>query len=508
MYSRAVLSLVALLMYLAGPALPSAARMPVLDSGRVSPAATSAGDIGHTATVLGNGGVLFEGGYDCNRAGCPQPTSAELYDAATGRWSPTGSMMAARSWATATLLRNGMVLVAGGIGCRAYCGDAELYDPATGRWALTGSMYGDRAFHTATLLSDGKVLVAGGIGCRADACADAEVYDPTDGVWRPTGSMREGRFFHTATLLRDGQVLVTGGEGCLPSHICASAELYDPPAGAWRLAGRMGVPREEQTATLLPDGKVLVAGGYGCPPSNVCSSAELYDPTSHVWSFTGNMHQARAGHTATLLSNGMVLVAGGYGCDHRRCRHLTSTELYDPATGRWQPAPHLRVPREYQTASLLPGGVILFAGGATGCSRKGGCKPAWSTEIYAASTLATMPAAVGRTAGSAPSCRLTPMPGLLATPHSTGIRAVLTMSQLPHTNGWMPAGGIVKFVWGRSVSGPYILRFVGRDLWLGRHAPRQRLHSGSLDFPYPGCWRLTLRHGHVVGHVTMLVLGD
>ena len=68
---------------------------------------------------------------------------------------------------TATLLPNGMVLVAGvRNGSIAVLASAELYDPASGTWTPTGSLNTARTDHTATLLPNGMVLVAGGFGSR------------------------------------------------------------------------------------------------------------------------------------------------------------------------------------------------------------------------------------------------------------------------------------------------------------------------------------------------------
>jgi hypothetical protein len=78
---------------------------------------------------------------------------------------------------TATGLADGTVLVAGGPGPGA---SAEIYDPATGTFSPTGSMATGRIYHTATGLADGTVLVAGGYG----ALASAEIYDPATGTWR------------------------------------------------------------------------------------------------------------------------------------------------------------------------------------------------------------------------------------------------------------------------------------------------------------------------------------
>src|SRR5437899_1808243 len=74
------------------------------------------------------------------------------------------------------VLANGKVLMTGGYYNRAgfYLASAELYDPASGNFTPTGSMSTDRAFHTATLMADGRVLVTGGYG-RFEIHASAEI---------------------------------------------------------------------------------------------------------------------------------------------------------------------------------------------------------------------------------------------------------------------------------------------------------------------------------------------
>ena len=64
------------------------------------------------------------------------------------------------------------------------------------------------------------------------------------------------------------------------------------------------------------------------------SSAELYDPATGTWTATGALSNTREYHTATLLPNGKVLVAGGYSYNNGNII-LSSAELYDPATGTW-----------------------------------------------------------------------------------------------------------------------------------------------------------------------------
>lgn len=316
--------------------------------------------VGHTATLLPNGKVLVAGGADLF-SGSGSVASAELYDPVAGTWSLTGSLSVPRFGHTATLLPNGMVLVAGG-GSAA----TELYDPVAGTWSSTSSMSVPRTNHTATLLLNGNVLVTGGYNnSQGSPFASAEIYDPVAGTWSLTGSMSVARDLHTATLLPNGKVLVAGGTNF--DFTFVSAELYDPVAGIWSLTGSLSTARSGHTATLLPSGMVLVAGGtlYQIQPNGpITATAELYDPAAGTWATTGSLATPRSAHTATLLPNGTVLAAGGdYNPDTAMA--TATAELYDPVAGTWSGAANLSTSRYEHTATLLPDGAVLAVGGVT-----------------------------------------------------------------------------------------------------------------------------------------------
>jgi N-acetylneuraminic acid mutarotase len=309
----------------------------------------------HNAILLTNGKVLVAGGSGGG-------TSTELYDPVTGIWTNTGAMNNARYAYTATLLTNGQVLVAGGQGGGG--NSAELYDPVTAIWTNTGAMNQSRYSHTATLLPNGQVLVAGGTdGGSLGGFTNAEIYNPATGIWTEISGMNTRRIAHTATLLSNGTVLVAGGDNAnLTINYLSSAEIYDPTTGQWTGINPMTTARAFHTATLLPNSQVLVTGG-SYKTGGVLSSAEIYDPTTGQWTATNAMSTARFYHTATSLANGQVLVAGGNGPPGPNSV-LSTAELYNPAAGTWTATSNSMTTARYlHTATALPNGQVLVAGG-------------------------------------------------------------------------------------------------------------------------------------------------
>ena len=324
---------------------------------------------GHTATLLPNGKVLVV-------AGSTEYPSAELYDTATGGWSATGSLHSALGYHTAALLQDGKVLVVGP-------GSAELYDITTGSWSAVAPIWQPTGA-TVTRLANGKVLMVGAYVDTSEAVtysyAVAELYDPAAATWRPAGVPSWARSGHTATLLQNGNVLVVGGavdEGGF-DNVPSRAELYNPISDSWREVGA-DVFRAGHTATLLPNGKVLIAGG------NNPQGVRLYDPATETFIGTGYLTAGRFAHTATLLPNGKVLIAAGLvpleggGPSH-------STDLYDPDTGSWASSGNLNTGRWGHTATLLPNGRVLVAGGVDGS-----LTALNSAELYQGGTLPPEP---------------------------------------------------------------------------------------------------------------------
>ncbi len=322
----------------------------------------------HTATLLTSGKVLIVAGYKFGTA--PAMITSELYDPATGTFSATGPLSVPRYNHTATLLTSGKVLVVGGQGNLSSTGayvdyaSAELYDPATGTFSATGPLSTPRLTHAATLLADGTVLVTGGYNhMNGDTyLASVEVYDPVQGTFSAAAPMIDVRFGHTATALQDGRVFLAGG-----TALTTVVEIYDP--GKQAFAAR-GLCRIGHTATLLADGRVLFPGGRS---SWYFGNAALFDPTHLDFvPTTGQPKAVRDSGTATLLADGRVFLIGGLDNDNVP---MIPAEIYSPATDSFTSGALPITQRIWHTATLLPNGRVLIAGG-------GGCTVVSGTEVF------------------------------------------------------------------------------------------------------------------------------
>ncbi len=303
----------------------------------------------HAAVLLPTGRVLIVGGIERN--GVMQP-SAELFDPVTGHFTATAKPLTQHGWGvTATLLGDGKVLVAGGsTGCDSPCysASAELYDPAKGTFTKTGNMTVPRAEARAVRLGSGDVLIVGGTAITEDnPLLTAELYHPSSGTFTSAGTSH----LTDATqvlLLRDGNALVVGSSG---------TDVYDPLTKHFTSAGAMTVPRSKFGGAPLEDGRVLIAGGQaGGPLGTRVTSTQIYDPGTGRFNPGPELNEQRfkLSKAVVPLSDGRVLIAGG----------AERPEVYDPKSGSFVPVGGAALDGFcFSTATLLKDGRVLLAGG-------------------------------------------------------------------------------------------------------------------------------------------------
>ena len=457
---------------------------------------------GHSATLLPDGTVLVAGGCCSTTAPPGVLASAEIYDPAAGNgvgaWKATAPMADARQDHSATLSDDGTVMVVGGStdiggGMGAGLSSTEIYQHGASppSWAARGDLIQPRRTHAVVALSGGQVLVVGGTGIRDQdyklALASVEAFDfgatqpapvltGLDPVVAPAAGGTEvtitGAGFYSdaaaGTVVHFGDVsaqptwlgddkIVVKAPGHPPGTVNVTVtrpgavDSAPTPAGRFTYTASSWAPtgpldgcqptdpsctaRTRHSATLLAGpacqpaamaaravpwcGKVLVAGGSSI--HGATRTAELYDPGSGTWEPTGPMSHARMDHSATLLPDGRVLVAGGYILDSLSITHaLRSAELYDPARGSWETVGDLHDARLDHSATLLGDGTVLVAGGAVDADAY---RPVAGAEIYHPTAKAWTPTA--RLDGCAPDPACVARAGHSATLLPTGIVLVV-----------------------------------------------------------------------------------
>jgi hypothetical protein len=342
-----------------------------------------------SAAALQDGRVLIAGGTTTGNIG-GVTSSAEIYDPNAQSFGATGSMTVARQGATATVLNDGRVLLAGGVqnvGFRSELSSAELYDPVAGTFTATGSMQTPREGHTATLLRDGRVLVAGGSDNGVHTLDSAEIYDPRSGAWHFAGHMTVPRVAHVAVLLGSGQVLIAGGgRGDMPGGYIVyyqNAETYSPEFKQFnRVPAHMNSDRVGAAALLLNDGRALIVGGksgkvltsFGPGTLNLNSmaplnTAETYDPESGSSVLTGNLQAPHYLPRLVKLQDGNVLVTSGWKIQGPVVVGMADAEVFVPSTNAFSGVPPMHVARLQNSSTLLPDGNVLIAGGVDGNSQ-------------------------------------------------------------------------------------------------------------------------------------------
>ncbi|MEO3859495.1 kelch repeat-containing protein [Acrocarpospora sp. B8E8] len=255
--------------------------------------------------VIGGGKVLIAAGT--NEHATFDYDSAEVYDPATGQWTTTGSVATSRRNGVLLALHDGRALIATGAhglpdGNR-FLNSAELYDPATGQWTPTGSLQARREGAAGVVLRDGRAMVVGGFACCDTWLPVTELYDPASGTWSRVGDLPSGRAGATLVLLNDGKVLIVGGTDASGTPL-TEALLFDPATGRWTPTGNMRLARNSAQAVAMSDGRVMVAGGGPLP-------TEIYDPATGTFALDAPLALAHPGAAMIPLASGELLIAGG-----------------------------------------------------------------------------------------------------------------------------------------------------------------------------------------------------
>ena len=339
-------------------------------TGWVAAAPMRKGRQGFDAVVLGDGTVLVVGDdFACHPGGAAAGSeTAELYDPSADTWTEVGSLNKPRKSFATVALSDGTALVAGGVNADDVpYSSTWVFDPATRTWHAGGLLNEARAEPVMTALSDGRVLLVGGRGVRLGTyLSSAELFDPESSSWTPTRSLPPTVTATYLAALGDGGAIALGYDST-DSEPVRTTFVFDPADGTWAAAD--AVPNAFGFELVSVEGGVLAIGGNNGGEleggdGSVTDWVNLFDSSSGHWLARAPMSTPRIGSQAASLADGKALVAGGAArADYHSGELLSTSEVFDPSTGRWSAVGDLLEPRQHGLAVTLRDRGILVLGG-------------------------------------------------------------------------------------------------------------------------------------------------
>lgn len=298
------------------------------------------------------------------------PSKLELFDIVTKKTENlTIPFSYNKNYYSLTKLSNNMLLIAGGMSYNDYSKEAFIINLKNKEIIPAGKLNHHRSWHTATLLKDGSVLLTGGqtglltpkskqAGEYEERTKRAEVYNPTTKKFSDVGEMNVPRHNHSTILLPSGKVLIVGGSSTtIEKADTKNIEVYDPQKKTFSIIGKtFNDMHDDPCLTLLKDGKVLAIAGSG--------KAELINPVSGLSEQlpdTKNVTNTTSaeGNSSVLLSDGKVFIVGpeAYGTGK------TCFELYNPETKTFELIAEIAPQRLTTNSILLNNDSVLIVGG-------------------------------------------------------------------------------------------------------------------------------------------------
>jgi hypothetical protein len=307
-----------------------------------------------------------------------------------GHFERVGDLNIPRARHTATLLRDGRVLIAGGdslcihrngigegVGCGGPLKSLEIYDPKTKQFTLAGELQ-ERHYNTeAPLLPDGRVVFVGAPGDYI------ELYDPVTKKTTLAAKLIYPRQENAVTVLKNGNILITGGryddsrrrtnwQGLSEEAVAQklreyarvdfTAEIYNPNTGQLNRISDMSLRHEGHSAELLPNGKVFLLGG---PAPRGPKPSEFYDPRMNAFTLSKMKFMCGVRGPTVVMGDGKIILFCAKGALGVLKSPPISAKIIDPVQETYTDSKSLLDTRSLYQATLLPSDQILIASGQT-----------------------------------------------------------------------------------------------------------------------------------------------
>ena len=266
----------------------------------------------------------------------------------------------------------------------------EMYDPETDTWERRADMPTAR-FAASTSVVDGKIFAIGGEQLKKikrykgsayefKKLPTVEMYDPATDTWTQKADMPTVRSY-LSTSVMDGKIYAIGGMSSSNEQWrLETVEVYDPLTDTWAKARDISDARSCAAISVV-NGEIYAIGGRGWSGSQnkldpYLSSVEVFNLKTNRWQKKTEMPTPKTSHTASVI-DGKIYVIGGYIQEGKKLKNLATIESYDPATARWTQEPDMLIGKSGHTTEVIDGKIYIFGGDSDVAEG-----PLTSVEVY------------------------------------------------------------------------------------------------------------------------------
>lgn len=311
--------------------------------------------------------------------------SAEIFDPKTNTFTLKKGLNHGLNNFSATLLNNGKVLITGGyvdsyegsgFGSRGPVHNtSELYNPETDSVTKGPDMTSPRDNHTAVLLKDGRVLIFGGLTGKRGKEANnntAEIYDPVENKFTLLKSFPNFNYVgHTNTqVLNDGKVYILGICGVINRGEQYQFEVFDPQTNEFKIICSDLIRSKEDCfynldKTIALENDKIVLFGSNAKHGHNFNQVDIYDYKTSKITNIGSMNiKDRSSFGTTLLKDGNLLITGGNTGYTTTLKETNSVEILNTKIFKFYPLPKMKTNYGSSVAILLNDGRVLITGGS------------------------------------------------------------------------------------------------------------------------------------------------
>jgi len=260
----------------------------------------------------------------------------------------------------AVVKHNDLVYILGGINERGPQKTVRIFSLGNQKWDKLSEMKEERFGHGA-IYHNGRIYVFGGLQNREGkmiTLSSVESIDIKTGIWQMEENMPlpRARF---GLAYKSGKVYLFGGLNDKSSTL-SSVQEFDFNSRTWSEKTDLPLAINRLSAVTTTDGTIYVLGGEDSSGEGL-SSVFKYNPSEDTFTAIAPLNDERKNFAIASKGN-QIVVTGGWSEVMGNKKFLSSTEIFNPYSRKWERGPSLNIGRDGNRSVIWHDELVVFGG--------------------------------------------------------------------------------------------------------------------------------------------------